>query len=271
MRRYKKRRELMIAAGIWQFRVDAEPARQRVRQYMAFGFGRKTLAELLGMSEAGLGRLLYGHSGAPPSRTVLAETHAKIMAFKPDVRLLKPGRRVPAVGTHRRIQALAAVGYSLAWQARQLGWKPSNYWSILDRSQVTARTAWAVADLYDAHAMTPAELPDAEETRRQARQRGWVSAAAWDAIDDPDATPVLGERVRREVALAEDAVELFEQGYEHDLVAERLQVTRAWLHRALLRARQLGVVTFDGESWRLCANEEETEVVEGTLLEGEFG
>lgn len=254
MRRYKKRRELMIAAGTWQFRVDAEPARQRVRWYMELGFGRRYLSKLLGVSEAGLGRLLYGHGDDPPSRTVHAETHARIMAFRPDVRLLRPGRRLPAVGTQRRIQALAAVGYSLAWQGRQLGWKPSNYKAILDRSQVTARTAWAVADLYDAHAMTPAELPDSEETRRQARQRGWVSAAAWDAIDDPDAVPVLGERVRREVALAEDAVELFDQGYEHELVAERLQVSLVWLHRALLRAQRMGVVVFDGGSWRLCTD-----------------
>lgn len=106
-------------------------------------------------------------------------------------------RSVPAVGTVRRLQALAWMGWPAYVLAPMAGYRSGEALLNLHRRQwVCSATARRVSDLYDALSMRPGP---SETTRRRARARGWVSPLCWDdeVIDDPAASPTTA-RMRRE-------------------------------------------------------------------------
>jgi hypothetical protein len=95
---------------------------------------------------------------------------------------------VDATGTHRRIRALNAVGYSLAWQAGWIGESDTYLRKVLDRKTVTHATADKVAQLYNAVSNIPGPSASA---RRWALKRHDPPPLAWDddTIDDTNAQP----------------------------------------------------------------------------------
>lgn len=241
-------RNRMLIYGRWQPYVDAGPAREHIRMLAASGIGWKRTAELAGLSTSTVNKLLYGGHGRPPSRRIRPETEAAILAVQPSVDLLGGSALVAATGTHRRVQALVAIGWSQQKLAVRLGMLPSNFGSMMRRDEVYAATVRAVAALYD-------ELwdqPPPEETHRNriaanrarnyARNRGWAPPAAWDddRIEDPGARPADWKRPERlsSAELAEEARELFSQGYSRARAAERLGVSVAALDKALERNRE---------------------------------
>ena len=155
-----------------------------------------------------------------------------------------------AAGTKRRLQALMWNGWSLGLLSTRLGCSRQ----VLRRklhftSHATASTAAQVRALYDElwdqapPEGTQPEKRAATMARRQARERGYVPALAWDddTIDDPDATPADGwERrdVRRYGTLADEAAELIQFGVEPWRAAERLGVTQKTLEKTLARKAQ---------------------------------
>lgn len=104
---------------------------------------------------------------------------------------------IPAIGTHRRIQALQYAGWSLQMQGDTLGVSMQNLQSILKRPRVGRAVADHVAQMYSAlwdqtpPGRNPGERSARSRTRLNARRRGFAGALAWDddTIDDPDATP----------------------------------------------------------------------------------
>lgn len=108
---------------------------------------------------------------------------------------------VDATGTMRRLQALAAIGYSSPRLAELLGTHRSVIGRISRNEQPTvhAATAEAVARAYRRLSRVPGGNVRA---RNDARRRGWHSPAAWDgaAIDDPRAVPEADARPREAVA-----------------------------------------------------------------------
>ena len=94
---------------------------------------------------------------------------------------------VDSTGTRRRLQALAALGWSSTDLARLLGVVQStvNHWSR--RPHVHLRTARRVADLYEQLSMQVGPTPKA---RAYALRCGWPPPLAWgDDIDSLDAQP----------------------------------------------------------------------------------
>lgn len=106
---------------------------------------------------------------------------------------------VDATGTRRRLQALAALG----WSAREIAERHGlhrdtvRWWYRMPR--VERATAVKVAAWYDEMSMmlppmeTSSERRSATTTRGQARAKGWPPPLAWDddMIDDPNAAPDL--------------------------------------------------------------------------------
>ena len=105
---------------------------------------------------------------------------------------------IPAIGTVRRLQALAALGYTSEQIATHSG-IPHGYVRKLmqaTRPTVNVATATRVLHSYDALAMkTPPAGWVADRQRRQAAGKGWPPPLAWDddEIDNPNARPNLGE------------------------------------------------------------------------------
>jgi hypothetical protein len=100
-------------------------------------------------------------------------------------------RRVPAIGTQRRIEALMTLGWSLNEIMTRAGYRDSGNWVKYDAVNISVRTAARVTAVYD-------ELWDkagpSQWTRTWARNRGFAPPMAWDdsTIDDPAASPDLG-------------------------------------------------------------------------------
>lgn len=247
-----RHRYRMIAYGQWQPFTDAAPVREHVRALQAQGLGWQRIAELAGVASPTVSSLLYGRAGRPPTRKVRTATAEALLAFRPSLDDLPPSAPVDAAGTRRRMQALAAAGWSAQRLAAHLGVDRAYVGRIIrgDNPRVTAATARTVRGLYDELWNRPPpegtrwEKVAAARARNHARRQGWPLPAAWsdDEIDDPAARPPDGwDRrggVRRWGVLAEEAAELIGLGLDPGHVAERLGVSRNTLNRTLARARE---------------------------------
>lgn len=101
--------------------------------------------------------------------------------------------RLPSVGTARRLQALARLGWPPRELADRLGVASESVQQLrcTGRPTVERGTHERVAALYDELAMTPGPSVRA---RVYAERQGWAPPLAWDddTIDDPAARPNLG-------------------------------------------------------------------------------
>jgi hypothetical protein len=169
----------------------------------------------------------------------------------------------PAVGSARRIEALALNGWSCQRLADILGWDPV----ILHRSRMQPRIradkAQAIADLFDQlwnrnpPFETLSDRVSASRTRAMAERRGYAPALAWDDMDDPDAKPyrpmvrdrsggideiaveeaVRGRHVKLTLAERNEAVRrLTERGHSAREIADRLRTTKRSVGRRRARA-----------------------------------
>lgn len=116
-----------------------------------------------------------------------------------------PNPTVSALGTRRRVQALACLGWSTAELSRRLGRHRSYLLKVLRNDRLEPATVLTICRLYDELSMTLCTSPTAAQTADDARRRGWVPPLAWDdaTIDDPAAEPVgvglTGARARRRI------------------------------------------------------------------------
>jgi len=154
---------------------------------------------------------------------------------------------LPARGTHRRIQALHARGWSFSELSRRLGLTRTSLRGVLFNASVKRTTHERICALFSELAMeappmsTPVERRSASLARRHASVQGWPPPLAWDDIDfddeparadvDSAVDEVLveraahGEGVALTVAERRAAVRLLNGiGYSDREIAERLRV-----------------------------------------------
>lgn len=186
--------------------VDAEPIRKHVQELQEQGWGVRTIADACGAHRTQIRQLLHGRTPSemaegrypkPKHLTKISRATAeRILAIKYDPWTAPDGSLMPAQGIHRRIQALAAIGYSLSWQANQLGYAVGNYISILDRNIIQVKTARKIRALYEAFEMIPrqgivnTERYSISRIKNVAKKNSWLPPAAWDNIDT-DETPTM--------------------------------------------------------------------------------
>jgi transcriptional regulator len=99
---------------------------------------------------------------------------------------------VPAIGTQRRLQALAVIGWTAARLAERLGTTPENVCQMRQpRPHATTRPARAaqIAALYEQLWDKPQTDEHARRCTTLALRVGYQSPLAWDNIDDPDEKP----------------------------------------------------------------------------------
>lgn len=221
--------------------VDAEPARTHLRNLLAAGHALPSLASAAGMRKDDFASVLYPVRGSLAKRIRAGRARRILAVPLPEVPPSTTAR-VPGVGTRRRVQALAAMGHPVSWQAREIGVLPQDLrdfvWSTAGASRGLAE---AVRGLYDRWwDVRPAPCPVVTQVVEVARRHGWAPPLAWDddEIDDPAAVPDLGERVPQIVAVGEDAAELLGLGYPRGAIAERLGVSKSYMDRALARHRE---------------------------------
>jgi hypothetical protein len=247
--------------------VDADPIREHMMLLAEFGIGYKRVAALAGIGITPARNLIWGRQDPGPrygelQKHVKRETAEAILAVKPDIENLAGGARIPARGTHRRVQALVTLGWSQSKLAERLGMERSNFGTMMQRDHVTARLHRAVEALFEE--LWDREPPRAEwrdkiaysRTLRFAHERRWLPPLAWDDIDNDVEPPVaeaeegavdemaielacMGERVRLSPLERREAVRRLNRMHLDDtVIAERVRIEK----RNVLRIRQeLGI------------------------------
>lgn len=251
-RDYERERTRLQAYGRWAGYIDAEPARRHVQSLLDAGMGLKRIIAVGGTNSGQLWKLMYGKTRPDGTRTptkrIRPDVAERILAVRLD---LAAGAKAPNVGTHRRVQALVACGWSMSKIADRLGISRANFTPVAHGTRgVTIKTEKAVAALYD-------DLWNVEPPRDNHRDRiaysravnyaaaqGWAPPLAWDddAIDDPEAIPNLGETDglragagRPAQHIAEDVEWLLSLDgiATTDQIAHRLGITRSGIQKAL--------------------------------------
>lgn len=255
-REHQRGRDKAIGYGTWQPLVDAEPVRAHLRALSEAGIGLKQAARLAGVSSGTVSNLMYGKTNSdgrvrPASKRCRPHIAAKLLAVQVDRDRLTDASTIPAVGTQRRVQALAAAGWSIAAQAARVGRTTANYGYLLTAQSVTVRTARQVAALYDDLTGTAPVGPVAKKTRAWARRNGWHGAGAWDdaTINDPAALPVTD--LPKVEVVDEVAVERVHAGtyaFGDLTAAEQVELFRRYRHTAgggtLCRRWNISTATF---------------------------
>lgn len=194
---YHADRRRKVAYRQWNPFVDAEPARLHVQALRRAGMGRRRIGELANVEQGMLWRLEHGNAkkGRPPTRQLRKATADRILAVSASLDDLAGTALVDATGSHRRLQALVAVGWPQARIAQRLGVTAANMGSLMRRPRVLASRARAIRDLYEE---LWDSVPDCNSTQQRlavtrarafAVSRGWAVPMAWDNIDDPDEQP----------------------------------------------------------------------------------
>lgn len=211
--------------------TDARPVAQHIARLRDAGASLQAIATAAGCSQ---GTVLRIEHGAP---TVFASVAAGILAVKP----LRPSK-VPPVGAARRLGALFALGWPLTAISAETGLARTHVSTIANgrRAAIATATDEAVRAAYERLSGRPGP---SGYSRAWAARRGWAPPLAWEGvdIDDPAAVPDSGALSPRPLALAED-VEFIRRTTgvtDLGLIADRLQLTRESLDRALGRARAL--------------------------------
>jgi len=204
--------------------VDGEPTRERIRLLLARGVGWRGIYEQTGLTVSWL---------LKSTSRVQARTQEKIFSI-PVPPLVVPGGYVAAVGTVRRIQALAALGWPQSTVSVRMGHNPHYANQLLRRDIVLSATAEKVERVYRELNMIPGP---SENAARVARKHSWPPPLAWDNIDDPDETPNVGEHVH--VSAWDRVEELHELGvFNVNDIAERLGVKADSVERLMFRQRE---------------------------------
>ena len=134
--------------------------------------------------------------------------------------------KVPVLGAQRRLQALAVVGWSPTVVAQRLGMVARNVSRIreAERAHVMLSTHRKIDAVYRELSTVEAPGHSGVITRAYARKAGWVSALAWDDIDDPSEVPSSSEN-RRRIVDRELLEWLWRDGLTDPEIAEKLGCT----------------------------------------------
>jgi uncharacterized membrane protein len=157
---------------------------------------------------------------------------------------LREGRhnngRTNPVGTARRLQALAAIGWDATTLATRLGRSRDviRQWRRTRGSWIAGADAADVTRLYNQLEGTPGPNP---RMRAYAASYGWAPPLLWDEldIDDPAANPHddAAAPARRGRIDTDDVTHLARFGLPLDVIAARLGVQPSSIERHLERGR----------------------------------
>ncbi|MGW3321089.1 hypothetical protein [Streptomyces virginiae] len=239
-RTYKQERRLAAKEGTWAPFVDAAPVRLHIRKLINEGLTPNRIAFQAGVSTSTVAGFLRHHGRIARRRQTTPEIASKILAVTRTTTV--PGY-MDATGTQRRLQALAALGWTITPLGPRCGVRPDQLRRVLLQGLVRGTTAAAVAAMYDELRNKRPERNGvakgrAARSRREASEKGWPAPKYWDrfpgAIDDPHFTPEYG--MTKPQRLAEEAVWMVTvAGVPRTEAATRLGLTFGEVDEAIAR------------------------------------
>jgi hypothetical protein len=132
------------------------------------------------------GRRRHKAEGTRTCQLCREKTRDEMAAYRKAVIIGGP-RRVPALGSQRRIRALVRMGWSQRRLGARLGITGKAVGDVLTYRYVNQAYAERIRELYWQLIDLPG--PDLREARA-AQRAGWPGPGDWDDIDDPGAIPV---------------------------------------------------------------------------------
>lgn len=139
-------------------------------------------------------------------------------------------RTVLSVGTSRRLQALVAIGYTFGDLGTELGVCHDVPRTLATRQpgMIYTSTAVQVAKLFSRLAVTPPRPVTPLERRRVAyakrvaERHGWVTAMAWDDIDNPESLPHTIDSVDKTLTAADEHQDIDHVAVDRVLEGEKV-------------------------------------------------
>lgn len=185
--------------------VDVGPARAYLRKlHHVYGMSCAMLAARCSLSEGSISEIIAGERAGEkgkryPLREIFRENAESVMAIEPEIPTGRGGARVNAIGTTRRVQGLAAMGYPVKWIGEQCGFIGPTFNLIAQgrRQYVYFSTMWKIKQLYERLELDPhperhgIKMQSVNLARSYARRNGYILPILWDwdTIDDPDGFP----------------------------------------------------------------------------------
>lgn len=178
----RNRMRKLTEAGLIPPSPDAQ-ARAVLRGWMARGHSPAWIASATGLTLASAQHL----TGDARRYDRKIGRHLAQVILRTDITSATAGL-TDATGARRRLQALAAIGWSQMEIARRYDGHFVSLASIARgaQSQVGPRLHRLITTAYDDLAMTPGPH---NRTRLDAARKGWAPPLAWDDIDDPNEIP----------------------------------------------------------------------------------
>lgn len=237
--------QLLVSQGKAGY-APGDVVREHLRKLQALGWSSEAIAEAAGTSQGTPATIL--RTGQPNVRAVTA----KALLSVPLVPWSSPRMSVSVLGTRRRLQALAWMGWTNREIAQRVGVAHQTLNTCMWRGSLSSELAIKVAAIYEelSHIQGPSTRAAAV-----ARTRKYYPPAAWDDIDN-DLAPVKSERSTHEadtttVQLACEGLIAFEdlnrleryealkilagRGLSDVAIAERLQANTSAVCRARIR------------------------------------
>jgi hypothetical protein len=231
--RYDKRRRYLNATGR-TLTLPVEPIAQHLDTLFANDAGWVQLAAITKTSQSSLSRI---RRRLQP--VVHRDVAARILAVQPGD-AAPAGRRVPAAGAVRRIQALMSLAHSVKDISAASKVEHSTISDLLnnDRDTITRHVADRIAHGYRTLAPTRG---NSARSRNRAARNNWRDPQYWedtDRIDDPNFDPDKADQPKRRLeVVAEDAEWLLQNGCSRWHVSKRLGVSEGYLDKSLRATR----------------------------------
>ena len=195
-RRLARERRRRARAGVpMTDLVDPARARAHVEDLRrTYDVSYETVGALTGMHGSYVEAVMNPAHNDYPER-ISRHTEAALLAARFDLDVLPDRSFLSAVGTTRRIRALARMGWTLQHIGERMGVTRASVAASTSGRRVTARTARTIRDIYDDLWDVPG--PSATTIRRATRA-GWPPPLAWDddTIDRVDGEPATGRDLR---------------------------------------------------------------------------
>lgn len=232
--RFNERRRA-IKAGTRQpdrVLIDATPVREHINELQEAGMSLTCIARFAGVAHSTVCSFINGrpHDRRGRQRVTTPEVAEKILAVRP----------LTAIGALRRMQALAAVGWTGRKIAARADVSAAWVFALQPDTPIVISNAEKLAAAYEelrrlqpeAHGVLPGH---AENARQRAKDNRWPPPSYWatrmNDIDDPHFEPMYG--VTRRLIIAQDANELMRfSGLNKAAAAERLGVDKSYIEHA---------------------------------------
>ncbi|QIP87595.1 LacI family DNA-binding transcriptional regulator [Streptomyces sp. Tu 2975] len=184
---YAKRRKYLQASGR-PLLADAAPIAAHLKRLTAAGDSLTVIADQIGYSRSTLANIVSGRT-----RRVRSALADKILAIRPG-KAMASNKSVPAIGSVRRLRALAALGHYLKDIAAAAGIDQSTASYVLNGHPETVQYDLALR-IDRGYRQLGTRRGGSIRILRRAEREQWAPPAAWDddQIDDPNGTPDAGD------------------------------------------------------------------------------